>query len=100
MSLKNAQPRFAVDESDGRVFCYLTGRYFNPTGELTAPDGVWDLAKVKEAVLAGTTVEAARIVQDATHPDAVAKANADFEAAIEAEIARREAALAPQTPAT
>jgi hypothetical protein len=82
MSLVNSKVRFAVDEEDGRVFCYLTGRYFLPTGILTAPDGVWDLAKVKAAILAGDFIDGARIAP-AVSPDAVAKANADFEAQIE-----------------
>jgi hypothetical protein len=103
----NAKPRFAVDDSDGRVYCYLTNRYFEPTGTKALPDGTWDLAAVKAGILAGTFVDvaktgtgtatlaqvlatenklaaekAAKAQQAAqppgTPPDKVAQANADF----------------------
>jgi hypothetical protein len=98
MSLINAKTRFAVDDADGRVFCYVTSRYFQPVGEQTLPDGTWDMAKVKALILAGETIETALISAPGPAPDKVAQANADFEAAVQAAIALREteAALAPQ----
>jgi hypothetical protein len=99
----NAKPRFAVDDADGRVFCYLTNRYFEPTGTKALPDGTWDLAAVKAGILAGTFVDAAKtgtgtatlaqVIETENKlaadkaakaraalapPDKVAQANADF----------------------
>jgi hypothetical protein len=83
MSLINSRTRFAVDSATGRVFCYLTSRYYDATGELKAPDGTWDLAKVKELVLAGKGIEAALVKAAPSTEDKVEKANADFKAAID-----------------
>lgn len=79
----NSKTRFAVDDTDGRVFCYLTGRYYPPTGSQVLPDGQWDMAKVKAAVLAGDSLEGARVT------DKVAQCDADFNAAVDAEVAKR-----------
>jgi hypothetical protein len=84
MSMLNSQPRFAVDEADGRVFSYLTGRYYPPVGTITEADGTWDAAKIKAAILSGQSVHGALTVSAV---DKVTQANAEFEAGIAAAMA-------------
>jgi hypothetical protein len=90
MSLINAKTRFAVEEDTGKLFCYLTARHLEPTGIHEASDGHWDLAKVKHAILNGLHIHTA-LVEPPPSEDKVAQANADFSAAVEAEIAKRKA---------
>ncbi len=99
MSMINSLPRFAVDEADGRVFSYLTGRYFPATGMIQEADGTWDAAKVKAAILAGKPLEGSYV---APAVDKVAQANAEFEAGIAAAMAAtseelKKAGVAPET---
>lgn len=84
--LTNAQPRFGVESDTGTVFCYLTSRHFPAAGEVDLPDGTWDMAKVKELVLAGKPVTAALLepVDVDVEFDKVRQANADFNATIRA----------------
>ena len=79
MSLTNAQPRFAVQTDDGTIFDYQTGRHMPATGTYDAPDGTWDLVKLKELILAGQPISAA--LTPGFPPvlnDEVEQANADF----------------------
>lgn len=83
MSMINNVTRFAVTEA-GKIFCYLTSRHMEPTGILKAADGQWDLAKVKEAILAGKTINTALVGPPVSDEDKVAKADEDFNATVDA----------------
>jgi hypothetical protein len=72
--MKNPQPRFAYDEDDDTIFDYATSKSHPATGTLDAPDGQWDLAKVKELILAGKSIETAY----AGAADKVEQSSADF----------------------
>jgi hypothetical protein len=83
MSLTNAQPRFAVETESGTVFCYLTSAHYPPEGEVELPDGTWDMALVKAAILAGTSVTPALVKAQVNkdpvdNTDKVKKADDDF----------------------
>lgn len=61
MSLINPKPRFGYDADADAVYDYLTQRDEPLRDFYSAPDGVWDLFEVKRLILAGSTVEAARV---------------------------------------
>jgi hypothetical protein len=88
----NSKPRFAVDDVDGRVFCYLTSRYFEPVGTKALPDGTWDLALVKAGILAGSPIDGAKVSNvSATTSQVIANENK----LAQAKAAKARAALAP-----
>lgn len=62
--MKNARPRFALLD-DGRLHDYGTDRTINATGNLETPDGVWDLAKVRQLIEDEETIESAFTPRDA-----------------------------------
>lgn len=57
--MKNPQPRFAYDEEQDWIFDYVTSKSLPCEGIVELPDGKWDLAKVKELILAGKSIETA-----------------------------------------
>lgn len=57
--MKNPQPRFAYDEDTDTIFDYVTSQSHPCDAIYYAPDGEWDLAKVKELILAGKSIETA-----------------------------------------
>lgn len=76
--MKNAKTRFAVDD-DGSVYDYKTGRNYAPVGFLLETgDAVWDLAKVKELILADQYVDEARTPSPTVTDDKVQAASASF----------------------
>jgi hypothetical protein len=79
MSLINSKVRFAYDAETDRIFDYLTGRYAPVVGKLKSADGVWDLAKLKVAIVKGDAIESALLRDEPV--DKVAVANQDFKAA-------------------
>jgi hypothetical protein len=117
-TMVNAKVRFGL-EGD-RLFDYVTGRYIAAAGTMKTPEGVWNLPKVKELIAAGKGIEEAFTPSWAVHrisellvarakeaapaaePDAIDKANADFERTIDeasgAEVAVDQPADAPAQP--
>jgi hypothetical protein len=85
--MKNAQPRFALDD-DGNIYVYASGTNVPPTGNFTDDAGTWDLGRVKTQILSGQPIEtalnslAAKAPQPAPPPapvvDKVAQADQDF----------------------
>lgn len=55
MALHNAKPRFAFDDEQGLIYDYGSGQFLPTEGTF---DG-WDLALLKQLILAGVSVEAA-----------------------------------------
>ena len=85
----------ALDTLSGKIFCYLTSRYHEATGTLKSADGEWDLEHVKESLAAGQPIELARL--GAT--DKVEVSRADFDAAVDAEVAKRASAAQAEAAA-
>jgi len=84
MSLTNSQPRFAVESDTGTVFCYLPSQHYPPEGTQALPDGTWDMAQVKAAILAGQPVSPGLIKAQVNkkpvdNTDKVKQSDEDFE---------------------
>lgn len=72
--MKNPQPRFSYDEENDWIFDYATSKSHPCEGILYVPDGSWDLAKVKELILAGKPIETAYLGA----ADKIEQSNAGF----------------------
>jgi len=72
--MKNPQPRFSYDEDDDTIFDNITSKSHPCDVILHTPDGEWDLAKVKELILAGKPIETAYLGA----ADKVEQSAADF----------------------
>lgn len=87
MSMINAKPRFAVHEN-GQIYDYNTGLLHDADGTLETPEGVYDLAELKDAIIAGKPIS---IALDPAPAKSSAQANADFEASLKAKLAQDQA---------
>lgn len=83
----NAKPRFAVHDN-GQIYDYDTQTLHDAQGTLVTPEGVYDLAELKEAILKGLPISVALDVPPIKSSE---QANADFEATVKAKIAEDEA---------
>lgn len=83
----NAKPRFAVHDN-GQVYDYDTALLHDPVGTLSTTEGVYDLEELKAAILAGKPISTALDpqVNRGGH-----QADADFEAAVKAQIEKDQA---------
>lgn len=83
----NAKPRFAVHEN-GQIYDYDTQLLHDAAGTLVTSEGVYDLADLKAAILAGKPIS---IALDVAPRKSSEQANADFEATVKAKIAADQA---------
>lgn len=60
-NLINPKPRFGYHPSTDMIYDYQAQRDVPVTDRYQAPDGTWNLHEVKRLILAGETIEAARV---------------------------------------
>lgn len=60
-NLINPKPRFGYNPSTETIYDYQAQRDVALTDRYQAPDGTWDLHEAKRRILAGETVEGARV---------------------------------------
>jgi hypothetical protein len=57
-NLINPKPRFGYNPTTGQLYDYVAQKDVTPTAQAyDAPDGSWNLVAVKDAILAGQTIE-------------------------------------------
>lgn len=61
MALINPKPRFAYDDATDMIYDYVGQKDVALVAKFNAKDGVWNLLEVKRLILAGQTIESARV---------------------------------------
>jgi hypothetical protein len=74
-NLINPKPRFGYNPATGQIYDYVAQKDLTPSSEIySALDGTWNLVTVRDAILAGQTIEAGHLSVKSPTPPAAGKA--------------------------